>query len=497
MIGQVNAILAVVSAVPEFKESDQWRKKAIQYITDFASEQCYPDGGFSETTFLYSAGTALALLTCVDSLQGMEIDVPRELSGQGEKWGEHFMHCARPDGFLPWTGHGNRVEARDLLTQIARLYPQRRDFLYYATSGRDGAPPQRSSAWFPWSGYSVMRDRYSPNANYLFFDVGPCGAFHRNADKLSIVVAAHGRAMLEDQGIHTYTAKLPEFGTLCDYSYGHNTVIVDGLTQMMPIEIATKPGGQTWVSNTLLDFNRGLYNGTYEPTNYTPTSPRSGPVPLTSLTHQRSVVFVKPDYWIVTDWMLPKSPDGSAVEHTYEQLFHFTPCRVVQDPNTLAAWSATPDEPNLALIPVARDELSIEIVRGRRKPYPQGWSFPGGKSSQNPTPIPAPCVVYSQKTKSPTVFQTILWPQRRGETTRPQVEPYGEPSNGCVKITLPDGRVDLFFCPSTTGAHRVGAVTFDGLAALIRCSASGEATASHVVKGRSLTHDRKQLQTVP
>ena len=483
-IGQVNAILAVASAVPEFKDSAQWRELAIRYLTDFARTQCYPDGGLAETTFLYSAGTALALLTCVDSLKGMGIEAPPELAGKTEKWGEHFLHCARPDGLLPWTGHGARVEAHDLLAQIARLHPRRRDFLYYATSGREGAPPERSSAWFPWSGYSVMRDRYSPDANYLFFDVGPCGTFHRNADKLSIVVASHGRAMLEDQGIHTYTTKLPQFRTLCDYSYGHNTVIVDGLSQTMPNEIATKPGDNPWVSNAVLDFSRGVYEGPYTPTNYTQPATGGDPAPLTSLTHQRSVVFVKPDYWIITDWMLPKLPDGSAAEHTYEQLFHFIPCQVESDSETLAAWSATPDEPNLALIPLAHDELSIEIARGRRQPYLQGWSFPGGKSSQNPAPVPAPCVVYSQKTRPPALFQTILWPQRRGEVKRPRVEPYGKPASGCVRITLPDGRVDLFCCPSARGAHRVGDVTFDGLAALVRLTTSGEPTTSHVVNGR-------------
>ena len=53
-----------------------------------------------------------------------------------------------------------------------------------------------------------------------------------------VVVAAHGRPLLEDQGIHTYTPKLPEFRTLCDYNYGHNAVIVDGRSQPIREETA-------------------------------------------------------------------------------------------------------------------------------------------------------------------------------------------------------------------------------------------------------------------
>jgi hypothetical protein len=159
---------------------------------------------------------------------------------------------------------------------------------------------------------------------------------------------------------------------------------------------------------------------------------------------------------------------------------------VEQDPKTLAAWSATTDQPNLALIPVVRDGLTVEVACGRREPYPQGWSFPGGKPSQNPAPVPAPCVIYSQRATAPAVFQTVLWPQQRGETKLPSVESYGEPGSGCVKITLPDGRVDLYCCPSSAGDHNNGDVTFNGLAALIRLSPSGQPMTSRVVHGQSL-----------
>jgi len=490
-IGQVDAIVSIDIALTEFKHAEKWLEKALDYLLDFSSRLTYPDGGFAETTFLYSVGTALAILTGVDNLQATGVDVPEELLSKTEKWGEYFAYNARPDWLLPWTGHGMRVEACDLLRQLARMYPQRKDFLYYATKGQEGEPPKVASAWFPYAGYCSMRDRYAEDANYLFFDVGPCGTFHKNANKLMVIVAAHGRPLLEDQGIHTYTPKLPEFRTLCDYSYGHNTVIIDGKSQLLREEISTAPLMNPWISTDVLDFNTGDYVGPYVPMDY--TSPDSGEEEVTDVVHRRSVAFVKPDYWIITDWLLPTSSEQSATEHIYEQLFHFVPCEMGQDTATSSVWSATPNHPNLALIPVPDSLLSLELVIGRRTPYPQGWYFLGGKPSQNPAPIPAPCVIYTKKFTPPTIFQTVLWPMKAGQMQRPKVESFGQKGSGWIKIALPDGRVDFYCSPKFAGVHQAEGIKFDGLAALVRLSPQGEAVTWQLVLGKQLSFQGVKL----
>jgi len=85
-----------------------------------------------------------------------------------------------------------------------------------------------------------------------------------------VVVAAHGRALLEDQGIHTYTPKLPEFRTLCDYNYGHNTVIVDGRSQPIREETAAS------LISSQKD-NLELYIIQWPRYNYNPSSSRTLP----------------------------------------------------------------------------------------------------------------------------------------------------------------------------------------------------------------------------
>lgn len=487
---QVLGILTIATALPEFKDSTQWVATAQKYLAGFLPEEAYPDGGFAETTFSYSIGTALPLLSCVYSLKVSELPVPEELLSRSEKWGEHFLYLARPDYLLPWTGHGVRIHAFDLLTQLAKMHPHRQDFLYYATQGKEGRRPENPSRWFNWSGYCSMRDRYDPTANYLFFDVGPCGKNHKNANKLQIEVASHGRTLLEDRGNHTYSAD-SEFNTYFNYCYGHSTVLVDGKSQPLREEVSTAPLTNPWTSTAVLDYNAGEYSGGYHPTSYVAGAVDNG------VRHYRSVIFVKPDYWIVTDRLLPTGKDDPDRARTFEQLFQYIPREITEHRDSLAVSSATPGEPNLALIPVSREGLELEIAQGRRKPFILGWAVlenePGGHVQKDTTASrrpfgeravePAPTVIYRKRAIMPAVMQTVLWPMKAGHTQRPRVEQLGEPGDGAVKVTLPDGRVDWYRSSAAPCAMEVGGVSFhDALAALVRLDSQGNVVAKDAVK---------------
>ena len=483
--GQVNALLTLVGAFPESKERDGWLKMAYKYI-DRLGELSFPDGGFSETTFFYSVATAVTFLVCRDNLKALEEHsfslppVPEAL-GRTEQWGEYFMYNVRPDWRLPWTGHGRRGFATELLELLVEIHPEREDFLFCATKGEKGKPPEHPSAWFPWAGYCSMRDQYGPETNHLFFDIGPCGTGHKNANKLMVIVAAHGRTLLDDRGCPYYGDQHKDFTPLRDYCYGHSTVIVDGKSQPLRDEVPTAPQDNPWTSTEVLDFNAGKYVGPYVPTRY--TSPKAGKED-TGVVHHRSVVFVKPDYWIVTDRLLPAVADQPKRERTFEQLFHFIPCEVKQDTQTLSVSSTTAGEPNLTLIPVRGDgDLTLEIIEGRRKPYPLGWHTKGHEPNNREfNMVPSPCVVYRRKSNMPTVMQMVLWPQKAGETEQPKVEPLDGLPPGAAKVTLSDGRVDLYYSTSEPCEFELAGSRFHSLAALVRLNTQGHIVAKQAIK---------------
>jgi len=477
LLSQGQAVSAVAGAFPEFKEHAKWLAHAQNCLTNTCNSLIYPDGGFAETTFSYAVGTAVELLTSVESTKAladrsMNIAIP-ERARNPEFMGNYFMYNAGPDWLLPWTGHGGRVDATALLGNLARMYPHRLDFLYYATRGKQGEQPKEPSRWFNWSGYCSMRDRYDTDANYLFFDVGPCGAFHKNANKLQIVVASHGRTLLEDRGIHTYSPEKPEFQTYFNYCYGHSTVIVDGKSQSIREEVSTAPLANPWTSNAALDYNAGDYSDGYHPTSYVAGDVDNG------VRHHRSVIFVKPDYWIVTDRLLPTGKDEPERSRKFEQLFQYIPCEITQHRDSLSVSSATPGKPNLALIPVSRDGLELEIARGRREPYILGWALPGGQPTVEDM-TPAPTVIYRKTGTVPTVMQTVLWPLRAGEAQLPRVERIGDPDNGAVKVTLPDGRVDYYRSNAAACGFELNGQQFHALAALVRVDAKGRVATKDV-----------------
>ncbi|MCG8625105.1 MAG: heparinase II/III-family protein, partial [Proteobacteria bacterium] len=298
---------------------------------------------------------------------------------------EFLAYTIKPDGSYVWTGDSTRGSAFDYVEIIADS-ENRPDLKYIASFGERGAPPPRKSSWYAYGGVGVMRSDWGREANYLFFDVGPVGVLHGHEGKLAVEVVAYGRSLVEDLGIHTYatTERDMPFHDFFTASAGHNTVIVDGKSQVRlktgPFTI-DQPLPNRWYSTATCDFLSGSYSEGYG-------AAASDEIDR-SVVHRRSVIFVKgrkkgdPEYWIITDNL---TGDGI---HTCEQLFHLIPVEVSVDRDTKTVQTATPDQPNLAFVPVFTDGLELEVVEGRTEPSLQGWYCGGG-----PRPTPAPCVTY-------------------------------------------------------------------------------------------------------
>jgi hypothetical protein len=97
--------------------------------------------------------------------------------------------------------------------------------------------------------------------------------------------------LLIDPGIRSYERSDIERYRQTSY---HNTVCIDSINQ-------PRTPGKTdkWFSNSALDYVSGILTG------------------YRKLSHRRSILFIKPDYWFVRD-----SITGSGT-HTYDQNWHF------------------------------------------------------------------------------------------------------------------------------------------------------------------------------
>jgi hypothetical protein len=265
---------------------------------------------------------------------------------------------------------------------------------------------------------------------------------------------------------------------------------VDGKSQMRGVSgpyTTDKPLENPWTSTGVCDFLSGSYREGYGI--YSGYASGAGPVDK-SVAHSRSVIFVKarkpadPEYWIITDRM------SGAGKHTYEQLFHLIPVDTMIDSNTKVVTTTTVDQPNLAFIPSVTEGVAVEVVKGRPEPDLQGWYI-----ADTPRPLPAPCVIYRQEGSPPIMFQTVLWPMKAGQTKTAKVEAMGEPGSGWLKITLPDGSIDIYSSMENAGRYQCGSIVFEGLALLLRLDKSGNLACWQLIGGTSLVYNGKEIKT--
>ena len=126
--------------------------------------------------------------------------------------------------------------SRRWMERAARYFPGRADFRWFATAGREGAPPAGRSLVLPYAGQAFLRGGWETNAPWMCMDAGPFGFGHQHEDKLGVTLTAFGRPLLVEGGVYTYDAS--EWRRYVLSSRAHNVVLVDGLEQSIRLEMA-------------------------------------------------------------------------------------------------------------------------------------------------------------------------------------------------------------------------------------------------------------------
>jgi hypothetical protein len=355
LTGEALGLFYLGTLLPEFRAAARWRATGARILFDQLERQVRPDGVYFEQSSYYQRYTTdfythfLALLraggdgdaTRGESREELRRELPevKLLEGKLQALLDHLTHLTLPDGTTPLFGDedGGRFvwfderapnDFRATLANGASLF-RRGDYKHVAREATEetlwllGArglsnfdaleahAPAGDSRAFHDGGYYVMRDGWAADSNYLLLDCGPHGSLngaHAHADALALLgLAARGRHLLVDSGTYTYTGS----SASRDYFRGtaaHNTLVVDNQSSSIP-ESAFRWRQQAratcrqWLSRARFDLFEGAHDG-YERLD--------APV-----THVRSVLFVKGDYWIVRDRV------ETSGTHDYALNFHF------------------------------------------------------------------------------------------------------------------------------------------------------------------------------
>jgi hypothetical protein len=300
------------------------------------------------------------------------------------------------------------------LEEAASLFPERSDFRWYASGGKEGKPPAETNHAFPWAGYFVMRSGWELDARFLWFDGGPYGYGHQHEDKLQLVIEAYGKLLLVDPGTFTYErSKWREY--FID-SFSHNVVLVDGQPQRRrgarrDTYIAKAPAPAVWGK----DYVEATFDENF-----------GGDV-KNNVTHTRAVLFVRPNFWVVLDTL--KAKDGR--EHTYDALFHFD-AKVKADALRIVTQNA--GEANLTIAARPDPGMSLEVIEGRGDPV-QGWLPAGGNRVRA-----APVGVFSARGASREMLYVLAPSPKGAADPLRSVERLGDDPRA-ARIVFADGAV--------------------------------------------------------
>jgi len=423
---EANGLLHIGLMLPEFREAGTWAETAALRLRRQLEAQVYPDGAQIELAPGYHGVTLGNMLGALELSRRVGYQMPEGFEAGLERMFEYYVRIAMPDGRTPAVNDSGWGGVGGMLARGYQLFPDRRDFQYLATGGSEGELPGYTSCALPYAGWHMMRTGWTPDSRYLFLDAGPFGSGHQHEDKLHIILHANGHTILAEPGNYSYDAS--DWRRYVLSTRAHNTVLVDGMEQnrrrVRETYVGAEPVGNPWVTGEDFDYAEGTYIDGYGPENDR------------TVTHTRRLLFVKPDYWVCLDVLTPTDEKV----HTYEAIFHLDAESAEQDEATLAV-TARSGSAALAIVPLWRQDLALDVVSGQREPVVQGW-LPTGRHNEL---RPIPTAIYRAEAAGRVVMAYALVPFEGEDSPLRGVEPVDAPGSAqAVALHWTDGRHHYF-----------------------------------------------------
>lgn len=452
LTGEALGLFYLGVTFPEFKEAKRWRETGRDILLAELDRHVKADGVYFEQTSYYHRYTADFYTHFLILAHANDIEVSPAVEEKLTALLDHLMYITRPDGTTPLFGdddggrltHLTRKGANDFRETLATgaALMARPDYKFVASGagietlwllGADGLrsldalqarEPEQQSRAFPEGGYYVMRDDWSPTANYLLFDCGPHGVAncgHAHADALSFELAANGHTMLVDPGTYTYTGS-KELRDWFRNSAAHNTVTIDDQSS------SVSDGPFSWQESAIAQCHTWIVEPRFD---YLAASHRGYERLPDPVAHMRSVLFLKRDYWIIRDQIRSSDP------HHLKLWFHFdTGVAPLSSKNDVYVVSENAHTTRL--------QLSV-CAPGGEWTKEHGWvsSCYGEKEE-------APVFAFNLTARGATEIVTFLLPQTSGVQRRPVVREIKATEGRAFEINV-DGRHDVLLLRGMPG----------------------------------------------
>lgn len=394
LLMELNGVHSWACLFPEYPEAERFRRESARIFAAEIAKQVLPDGCQFELSpdyhrvFYYCAAPLYER-----ALQnGFVHELPKEYRTTLERGAQAYLDLMTPSFTEPqFNDTFVNPNASTLLAIAAKLFPERRDFLWAATKGAQGEKPkgENASKLLPWSGYAAMRSGWELDATYCAFDFGPLGMGHWHQDKLNFVFYKGGEPLVFDDGGGQYTSGDP-FREYALSGYDHNVLVVDGLAQFRnnPRRLDS-PIDPSWESTPERDYAKAVYDQGF------------GKDERRLVNHTREISLAKSS-GVLTLVDTVESVDGQP--HTCELLFHLdtTKTEISADKRRLIArygrkWNLAIETMEGGVISTATAQTSPRIA---------GWYCGRGDITRHP----ATTVFITAPTAKKVIFRTLLTP---------------------------------------------------------------------------------------
>jgi hypothetical protein len=428
--------------LPEFRESAQWREKSFSTLTQHMVKDVNPDGAHYELTPGYHAAVMDQFLQVSLLSKKNGYTIPGLLD-RHEKMYEFLLKISKPNRLQPPLGDAGNQSIERSMADGALLY-NRRDMRFLSgkegpanwvwTFGPDafdryaklaGKTPDFTSVLLPDAKYAMMRTGWEPTDSYVLFDMAPWRGGHSHQDRLQVLAYA-GRDFLVDSGQYAYDEPLAK-----DFrkSAAHNVLLIDGAEQP-----AADPKVLAWQSTSRADL-------------------AAGSIEASGQTHQRTVLFLKPEgITIIVDHVRMTGAEAEK-EHEITRLFHFPPSTVRTENDIVQ--TTYPDGKNLQVQSLTTANLELR----------EGW-IPVASAKAEKAPVAA-FVTRTRLAQTQTLV-TVLTPfADAGNLPKAELLPGTVIGTAHLRLTYPDGRKVEIAVADDTRKLEIGTVTGTGRALVV------------------------------
>ncbi|MEO1349130.1 MAG: alginate lyase family protein [Cyanobacteria bacterium J06635_15] len=465
---QLSSIFLVGVVFPEFRLHPYFLQVGRDKLTDNLLCEFYPDGVHIELSTHYHQLSLKSFLSFVELAQTNNVALAPELLSTLTKALDFYLYMQWPNGEIPLINDADDGDFRYLLKQGSRRL-NNPEWLWGATLGNAGHPPQQPSKQFEDAGYFIFSDGWGTDLataqqrQHVFYDCAQLGAGkHGHFDLFNFCYFANGKPLIIDPGRYTYDAVPGQDGinwrkTFKSTAY-HNTVEIDGKDQTRyipkPKPGKFKLGSEVQVAD--LSFKLGQRSdwvcAKAKSVEYTPV-------------HERFFIYMQRQYLFILD----RIHIDDSERHQCALRFHLAPHLQGQISLRTQAQQVSAIAPDLTLLTYRCPGMTAYIEAG--------WA-----SKKYGIKHPAPVVTLSQTDVKSLFFCTVVAPKQSNFELQ-ALNLLNQPTDPMLLFQV-DGQIEGQpfrdrFCVSKdgySGSFQGFGLTFEGQGVGFRQTGNGQLT---------------------